>query len=71
MLLDNDIKKFKIFSIEPTDYAFEKQIKNINLNIRLRKKILNYKIFVSSNKTKPSKIFSSWNLDSDDKKHNH
>ncbi len=70
MLLDNDIKKFKIYSIEPTDYAFEKQIKNINLNIRLRKKILNYKIFVSSNKTKPSKIFSSWNLDSDDKKHN-
>ena len=70
ILLDNDIQKFKIFSIEPTDYAFKKQIQNLKLNLNLKKKIFNYKYFISSNQKKPSKIFSSWNLDSDKKRHN-
>ena len=38
MLLDQNIKNFKVFSIEPTNYAFNKQIKNIKLNPKLKKK---------------------------------
>ena len=56
-LLDNGINNFKIFSIEPTDYAFDKQIKNIQLNPKLEKKISNYKIFISSKKKEYFKSF--------------
>ena len=69
-LLDNGINNFKIFSIEPTDYAFDKQIKNIQLNPKLEKKISNYKIFISSKKKNISKVFSSWKLDSNENQHN-
>ena len=69
-LLDNGINNFKIFSIEPTDYAFEKQIKNIQLNPKLEKKIFNYKMFISSKKKNISKVFSSWKLDSNENQHN-
>ena len=37
-LINLGIKNFKIFSIEPTDYAFKKQTININLNKTLKKK---------------------------------
>ena len=69
-LLDNGISNFKVFSIEPTDYAFDKQIKNIQLNPKLEKKILNYKMFISSKKKNISKVFSSWKLDSNNDQHN-
>ena len=39
-LLSKDFKNFKVFSIEPTDYAYKKQINNINLNPKLKKKII-------------------------------
>ena len=38
-LIDENFHNFKIFSIEPTNYAFKKQIKNINLNPFLKKKL--------------------------------
>ena len=63
-LLNKNFFDFKIFSIEPTDYAFKKQIKNINLNPNLKKKILPFKFYISNNKFKPQKIYSSWKLDS-------
>ena len=59
-LLDNGISNFKVFSIEPTDYAFDKRIKNIQLNLKLEKKISNYKIFISSKK-EYFKVFSVGN----------
>ena len=49
-LLNKNFFDFKIFSIEPTDYAFKKQIKNINLNPNLKKKILPFKFYISNNK---------------------
>ena len=61
-LLKSNFSNFKIFTIEPTDYAFKKQISNINLNQNLKKKIFLYKNFISYKKNKPKKIYSSWNL---------
>jgi len=63
-LLNKNFFDFKIFSIEPTDYAFKKQIKNINLNPNLKKKILPFKFYISNNKFITKKIYSSWKLDS-------
>ncbi len=37
-LLDRNFTNFDIFSIEPTNYAFKKQLRNINLNPKLKKK---------------------------------
>ena len=37
-LLNKHISNFKVFSIEPTEYAYKKQIININLNPILKKK---------------------------------
>jgi FkbM family methyltransferase len=69
LLLDHDIKNFKVFSIEPTEYAFNKQIKNVKLNPTLKKKISNHKLFISSKKNKPNKIYSSWNLNNNQNRH--
>ncbi len=63
-LLNKNFSNFRIFSIEPTDYAFKKQINNINLNPKLKKKIKSFKYFVSNKKIKPKYVYSSWSLDS-------
>ena len=69
-LIKLGIKNFKIFSIEPTSYAFQKQKINLNLNKILKKKISLYKYFISNNKKKPKMTYSSWELNSNQKKHN-
>ncbi len=68
-LLNKNFFNFKIFSIEPTDYAFKKQINNIGLNPELKKKIVSFKYFISNNKIKPKNIYSSWSLISNKKAH--
>ena len=68
-LLDKNFTNFKIFSIEPTNYAFKKQLRNINLNPKLKKKIFPFKGYVSDKKNKPNKIYSSWRLNSNVKSH--
>jgi len=68
-LLNKKFYNFKIFSIEPTDYAFQKQIKNINLNPNLKKKISYFKFYITKDKYKPKKIYSSWKLDAKLKPH--
>ena len=68
-LLDRNFTNFNIFSFEPTDYAFKKQLRNINLNPKLKKKISSFKKYVSDEKIKPSKIYSSWKLDSNAESH--
>ena len=51
-LLNLNINNFRVFSIEPTEFAFNKQIKNINLNKDLKKKIYLFNYFISNNKKK-------------------
>ena len=68
-LLDKNFSNFKVFSIEPTEYAYRKQIKNINFNPKLKKKISPFKYFISNKKNKPKNIYSSWNLDDNRNSH--
>ena len=74
ILSDNDktqeenINKSKIFAIEPTNYAFKKLTKNLNLNKNLKKNISLNQLFISKT-NKPKKVWSSWNFDSDNNKH--
>ena len=67
-LISNRINNFEIFSIEPTEFAYNKQEFNINLNPDLKKKINLDNYFISDNKKQISKIYSSWSLN---KKHNY
>lgn len=62
-LLNKKYRNFKIFSIEPTLYAFNKQKRNLNLNLNLKKKISLFNYFITDKKQKPKKIYSSWKLD--------
>jgi FkbM family methyltransferase len=61
-LLDNKISNFKIYSLEPTNFAYNKQIKNLNLNPKIKKKICLHSVYLSNVKKKVKNIYSSWNL---------
>ena len=61
-LIKKNIQNFKIYSIEPTDFAYNKQIINLNLNPKLKKKISIFKSFISNKKKIPYSTYSSWNL---------
>ena len=50
-----------IHSIEPTDFAYKKQIQNLGLNEDISKKIKLHKLYLSDN-IKPDSTYSSWNL---------
>jgi len=58
----------KIFAIEPTNYAFKKLTKNLNLNKELKNNISLHQFFLSK-KNKPRKAWSSWNFDNNNNKH--
>ena len=57
-----------IYSIEPTNYAFNKLYKNLSLNKNLKKQILINQLFVSDKKY-PKKVWSSWNFNKNKNKH--
>jgi len=60
----------KIYSIEPTNYAFDKFTKNLSLNPKFSKNIFPFQIFLGSKeKVIPPFIYSSWNLVSKGTKH--
>lgn len=61
-------QKSKIYSIEPTYYAFKKLKRNIDLNPKLKKRVvaLNYLI---NNENKSRNVYSSWNFNSNEHKH--
>ena len=68
-LIDKKINNFKIFSIEPTEYAFKKQLKNLNLNPNLKKKISLSKLYISNTHTLKNSTYSSWKLEGNLKSH--
>jgi len=57
-----------IYSIEPTNYAFNKLYKNLSINKNLKKQILINQLFVSDKKY-PKKVWSSWNFNKNKNKH--
>ena len=61
-LLNRKIKNFLIYSIEPTEFAINKQKENLNLNKELKTKIRIFVIFITNTKNKIKEAFSSWNL---------
>ena len=60
--------KSKIYSIEPTNYSFNKMKKNLDLNSGI-KNILPFQYFLSDQNHKPESTYSSWNLSSGEKRH--
>ena len=61
-LLNKKIKNFLIYSIEPTEFAINKQIENLNLNKELKKKIRIFPFFITNTKNNIKEAFSSWDL---------
>ena len=65
----NLAKKFrnsKIYSIEPTNYAFSKLIDNIKLNKKLFN-IYPHQLFLTNKIKKQQKVYSSWFLNNQNK----
>ena len=58
--LANIFKKSKIYSIEPTDFAFKKLMRNVQLNKEI-KNIRIFQYFISNKKQVPKKVYSSRN----------
>ena len=69
LFVANMFKNSKVFAIEPTTYAFDKLLSNIKLNHQLANRIHARQLFITNNK-KPLSVWSSWNFDKTDKKHN-
>ncbi len=65
----NEHKSSRIFAIEPTQYSYNKLIKNIELNPSLKTNIIPIQAFVSNKREIPNKVYSSWELNSDHQKH--
>ena len=63
-----NFKNSKIYSIEPTNFAFKKLLKNLSLNPKIQNVIEN-QLFITEEKNKPEKIYSSWDLKQGSKKH--
>ncbi len=59
----------KVLAIEPTEYSFGKLIKNIESNPNISKKIIPIQGFISSKKYKPKSVYTSWELNSNKRKH--
>jgi FkbM family methyltransferase len=68
LLLAKSFENSKIFAIEPTNYAYNKLLNNLNLNNKLNNKVFLKQFFIT-NKKKPLKVWSSWNFNKSDSKH--
>ena len=58
----------RIFSIEPTNYAYQKLCRNLDLNENLKKNISLRQLFITNDK-KPKAVWSSWNFEKSNDKH--
>ena len=67
--LAQNFNNAQIYSIEPTIYAFKKLKENINLNLKLKKRIKTFNNFATYKNKKIKFVHSSWKLVSGDKKH--
>jgi FkbM family methyltransferase len=65
----NQFKYSKVYSIEPTNYAYKKLINNLELNPFLYKRIKPFQLYINDIDYKPKKVHSSWSLTSSKKKH--
>ena len=68
LILAKKFKDSKVYAIEPTNYAFNKLSTNLDLNDDLKHRVFLKQLFVSENK-KPQKVWSSWNFEKSNNKH--
>ena len=68
LILAKKFKDSKVYAIEPTNYAFNKLSTNLDLNDDLKDRVFLKQLFVSENK-KPQKVWSSWNFEKSNNKH--
>ncbi len=68
LIMAKKIQNSKVYAIEPTNYAFQKLQKNLDLNDDLKDKVFLKQLFITENK-KPQKVWSSWNFEKLDNKH--
>ena len=68
LILAKKFKDSKVYAIEPTNYAFNKLSTNLDLNNDLKDRVFLKQLFVSENK-KPQKVWSSWNFEKSNNKH--
>ena len=59
-------KNSKIFSIEATNFAYNKLLKNLNLNPKINN-VDPYQLFLTNKSSKQRHVYSSWNLDNNKK----
>lgn len=65
-----EFNKSKIYSVEPTDYAFSKMLINFELNKKKFENLFPCQLFIGIEDQKlPNSIYSSWNLEFEEKKH--
>lgn len=66
LLLASKHEHARVYAFEPTDYAFAKLKRNIELNGNLQKRVVPVQTFVSSTTSELSELtaFSSWKIDS-------
>ena len=73
LALHEELEEFentKIFSIEPTSFAFLKMKKNFDLNDKFSNNLTPLQLFMGAeNQNLPKSIYSSWNLNQKDTKH--
>ena len=69
LYLAKEFSNSRIFAIEPTNFSFNKLIKNIKSNPSLESQIIPIQAFISSKKNKPKSVYASWELNSEENKH--
>ena len=66
----NRFENSKIYSIEPTDYAFQKMLNNIKLNPRFNDHITPLQSYLTcSPNDVPHNVYSSWKVDTKEDQH--
>jgi len=69
LYLAQEFTNSKIYAIEPTKHSFNKLLKNIELNPNIKNQITPIQAFITSKKSKPDTVYTSWELNSEEKKH--
>ena len=68
LVIAKTFEESKVFAIEPTNYAYNKLSKNLSLNDDLKNRVFLRQLFITDKK-KPKKVFSSWNFEKSNDKH--
>ena len=63
-----EFQNSNIYAVEPTDFAYNKLVKNISLNHKLKENIKHFQYFIGDQEL-PNEIYSSWSLSKSSNSH--